>query len=43
MILEILGAYMVFKTIDLVEYLGKTLEDIADSIDTECDGDDEID
>lgn len=40
MILEILGACMVFKTIDLVEHLGETLEDIADSLDTECDEDD---
>ncbi len=33
MILEILGACFVWNTIDLVESMGETLEDIADSLD----------
>lgn len=39
MILEILGACMIFKTIDLVEHLGKTLENIEDSLDTDDEDD----
>ena len=39
MILEILGACMIFKTIDLVEHLGETLENIEDSLDTDDEDD----